>query len=108
MDLLAAIKREARKLGMTIQDDRRMLTDISGTHTAFRTAVAKEVTLGSMTFRNVSFAVITPGGVFAMSCTRAWRVRMNDLAPAADVLVSADQRARIFKLYDDGLYEQNG
>ena len=61
----AVTEREARKLGMTIQDDRRMLTDISGTHTAFRTAVAKEVTLGSMTFRNVSFAVITPGGAFA-------------------------------------------
>jgi predicted aspartyl protease len=56
---------EARKLGMTIRDDRRTLTDVSGTQTAFRTAVAKEVTLGSMTFRNVSFAVITPGGAFA-------------------------------------------
>ena len=61
----AVTEREARKLGMTIQDDRRTLTDVSGTQTAFRTAVAKEVTLGSMTFRNVSFAVITPGGAFA-------------------------------------------
>jgi predicted aspartyl protease len=61
----AVTEREATKLGMTIQDDRRTLTDVSGTQTAFRTAVAKEVTLGSMTFRNVSFAVITPGGVFA-------------------------------------------
>jgi len=50
---------------MTIQDDRRTLTDVSGTQTAFRTAVAKEVAPGSMTFRNVSFAVITPGGAFA-------------------------------------------
>jgi len=58
-------EREATKLGMTVQDDRRTLIDISGTQTAFRTAVAKEVTLGSMTFRNVSFAVITPGGAFA-------------------------------------------
>jgi predicted aspartyl protease len=61
----AVTEREARKLGMTVQDDRRTLTDISGTKTAFRTAVAKEVTLGSMTFRNVSFGVITPGGAFA-------------------------------------------
>ena len=61
----AVTEGEARKLGMTIQDDRRTLTDVSGTQTAFRTAVAKEVTLGSMTFRNVSFAVITPGGAFA-------------------------------------------
>ena len=59
----AVTEREARKLGMTIQDDQRTLIDISGTPTAFRTAVAKEVRLGSMTFRNVSFAVITPGGV---------------------------------------------
>jgi predicted aspartyl protease len=61
----AVTESEARKLGMTIQDDWRTLTDVSGTRTAFRTAVAKEVTLGSMTFRNVSFAVITPGGAFA-------------------------------------------
>ncbi|HYN06254.1 MAG TPA: retropepsin-like aspartic protease [Vicinamibacterales bacterium] len=58
-------EREARKLGLTIQDDPRTLIDISGTRTTFRTAVAKEVMLGSMTFRNVSFAVITPGGALA-------------------------------------------
>jgi predicted aspartyl protease len=61
----AVTEREARKLGMTIQNDRRTLIDVAGTRTAFRTAVAKEVTLGSMTFRNVSFAVITPGGALA-------------------------------------------
>jgi hypothetical protein len=61
----AVTESEARKLGLTVQDDRRTLIDVSGTRTAFRTAVAKEVTLGSMTFRNVSFAVITPGGAFA-------------------------------------------
>jgi gag-polyprotein putative aspartyl protease len=60
----AVTEREARRLGMTIQNDPRTLVDVSGTRTAFRTAVAKEVTLGSMTFRNVSFAVLTPGGVF--------------------------------------------
>jgi predicted aspartyl protease len=61
----AVTEREARRLGMTIQNDPRTLVDVAGTRTAFRTAVAKEVTLGSMTFRNVSFAVLTPGGVFA-------------------------------------------
>jgi hypothetical protein len=50
---------------MTVHDDPRTLVDVSGTRTAFRTAVAKEMTLGSMSFRNVSFAVITPGGAFA-------------------------------------------
>jgi predicted aspartyl protease len=58
-------EREARKLGMTVQDDRRTMSDIAGTPTAFRTATAKEVTIGSMTFRNVSFAVITTGGALA-------------------------------------------
>jgi predicted aspartyl protease len=61
----AVTESEAKKLGMAVQDDPRTLIDVSGTRTAFRTAVAKEVTLGSMTFRNVSFAVITPGGAFA-------------------------------------------
>jgi predicted aspartyl protease len=61
----AVTEREARKLGLTIQDDPRTLIDISGTATTFRTAVAREVTLGAMTFRNVSFAVITPGGALA-------------------------------------------
>jgi predicted aspartyl protease len=61
----AVTEREAKKLGMTVQNDPRTLVDVSGTRTAFRTAVAKEVTLGSMTFRNVSFAVIRPGGPLA-------------------------------------------
>ena len=62
----AVTESEARKLGMTGHwTTRCTLIDISGTRTAFRTAVAKEVTLGSMTFRNVSFAVITSGGAFA-------------------------------------------
>jgi predicted aspartyl protease len=61
----AVTEREARKLGMNIQNDPRTLIDLSGTRTVFRTAVAKEVTLGLMTFRNVSFAVLTPGGALA-------------------------------------------
>jgi predicted aspartyl protease len=61
----AVTEREARRLGMTIRNDPRTLVDVSGTRTTFRTAVAREVTLGSMVFRNVSFAVLNPGGVFA-------------------------------------------
>jgi predicted aspartyl protease len=61
----AVTERAAKKLGLAIQDDRRTLTDLSGTRTEFRTAVAKEVRLGAMTFRDVSFAVITPGGALA-------------------------------------------
>jgi hypothetical protein len=58
-------EREASKLGLTVQNDARTLIDVSGTRTTFRTAVAREVRLGSMTFRDVSFAVITPGGALA-------------------------------------------
>jgi predicted aspartyl protease len=61
----AVTEREARKLGLTVQGDERALIDISGTRTAFKTAVAKEVRLGSMILRDVSFAVITPGGALA-------------------------------------------
>jgi predicted aspartyl protease len=61
----AVTEREARKLGMTVHDDPRTTADIGGTPTVFRTATAKEVTIGSMTFRNVSFAVITTGGALA-------------------------------------------
>jgi predicted aspartyl protease len=61
----ALTERKAKRLGLAVRDDGRTLTDVSGTRTAFRTAVAKEVVLGGMTFRNVSFAVIAPGGAFA-------------------------------------------
>jgi len=57
--------REAKKFGLTVSGDTKVGTGASGDTYRFRTAVAKEVTLGSMTFRNVSFAVITPGGAFA-------------------------------------------
>jgi predicted aspartyl protease len=61
----AMTETEARKLGLTIRDDGRVLTDIAGTRVRFRTALVKEVVLGEMRFRNVSFAVIESGGVFA-------------------------------------------
>lgn len=61
----ALTERKAKRLGLAVRDDGRTLTDVSGTRTAFRTAVAKEVVLGGITFRNVSFAVIAPGGALA-------------------------------------------
>ena len=61
----AVTEAEARKLGLAIRDDGRVLTDVSGTRVRFRTALATEVVLGEMRFRNVSFAVIESGGVFA-------------------------------------------
>ncbi len=54
---------EAKKLELTVQNDERVLEDSAGTRTSFRTAVAKEVRLGSMVFYDVSFGVITGGAL---------------------------------------------
>jgi predicted aspartyl protease len=54
--------REARKLGLTIGDDIRLMTGASGDSTRFRTAIAKNVTVGATSFQNVSFAVMEPVG----------------------------------------------
>jgi clan AA aspartic protease (TIGR02281 family) len=57
-------EKEAKKLGLTVREGTKTLTDASGTLTTFRTAVAGEVLIGEMRFRKVSFAVLT-GGPFA-------------------------------------------
>ena len=57
-------EKEARKLGLTIREETATLLDASGTPTVFRAAVADDVTIGDMRFRNVSFAVIAPAGHF--------------------------------------------
>jgi Aspartyl protease len=49
---------EARKLGLIIQDQGGEATGASGMAIKFRTAVAKDVRIGAMQFRDVSFAVI--------------------------------------------------
>jgi predicted aspartyl protease len=54
--------REARKLGLAIGDDIRLMTGASGDSTRFRTAIAKDVTVGGTSFQNVSFAVMEPVG----------------------------------------------
>lgn len=54
--------REARKLGLTIGDEIRSMTGSSGDSTRFRTAIAKNVTVGAASFQNVSFAVMEPVG----------------------------------------------
>jgi len=48
---------EATRLGLTLREGRHFITDPSGTRVAYRTAVAKEVTIGGMRFNDVSFAV---------------------------------------------------
>jgi predicted aspartyl protease len=50
--------REARKLGLAIGDDIHLMTGSSGHTTPFRTAIAKNVTVGGTSFQNVSFAVM--------------------------------------------------
>ena len=61
----AVTEPEAAKLGLTVRDETAALVDASGTPTTFRTAVAEQVVIGAMTFRNVSFAVIAAAGPFA-------------------------------------------
>lgn len=59
--------REANKLGLVVKEETAVLMDASGTPTTFRTAVAAEVVVGAMRFRDVSFAVIEPSGPLAGS-----------------------------------------
>jgi predicted aspartyl protease len=49
---------EAKRLGLTVREGSRTLIDSSGTKVQFRTAVANEVRIGGMRFRDVSFAVV--------------------------------------------------
>ena len=60
----ALTEKEARRLGLTVRDEAATLVDASGTRTSFRTAIADDVVIGNMRFRNVSFAVIAPTGHF--------------------------------------------
>ena len=55
---------EARRLGLTLREGSHFITDPSGTRVAYRTAVAKEVSVGGMRFNDVSFAVY-PAPAFA-------------------------------------------
>jgi len=49
---------EAKKLGLTIREGTRTLVGSSGETATFRTAVAPQLAVGAMRFRDVSFAVI--------------------------------------------------
>jgi predicted aspartyl protease len=51
---------EAKKLGLAPGAETHVLTGASGQTATFRTAVAKEVIVGAMRFRDVSFGVIAP------------------------------------------------
>lgn len=61
----AITERKAARLGLRIDDTRRVLTGSSGQPATFRTATAKEVDIGGTRFRNVSFAVIAGAGPIA-------------------------------------------
>ena len=54
--------REAKKFGLTIRNDMKVLTGASGDTANFRTAIARTVTVGEFTFNDVSFAVLEPVG----------------------------------------------
>ena len=60
----AMTEREAEKLGLAVSGETKTLTGSSGLTATFRTVVVKELMLGAMRFRDVSFAVISPGGPF--------------------------------------------
>lgn len=49
---------EARRLGMTIRAESGRLGESSGRGVTIRTAVARDVTLGGVTFHDVSFAIL--------------------------------------------------
>ena len=51
-------ERRAVRLGLKIDDARRLIAGSSGQSVGFRTAIAKEVEIGGTRFGNVSFAVI--------------------------------------------------
>jgi len=48
---------EAKRLGLAIRESSGALGNSSGTHVGFRTAVAKELAVGKIRFKDVSFAV---------------------------------------------------
>jgi len=56
--------REAKKFGLSVSGDAKIGTGASGATYQFRTAVAKVVTIGRTSFRDVSFAVLEPTGPF--------------------------------------------
>jgi predicted aspartyl protease len=56
--------REARKFGLTVLPGSAPSVDASGTGFSSRTAIAREVTIGAMRFRSVSFEVLPADGPF--------------------------------------------
>ncbi len=61
----AMTARKAARLGLKIDGTRRVFTGSSGQSAGFRTAIATEVDVGGIQFRNVSFAVIEGSGPIA-------------------------------------------
>ncbi len=48
---------EAKRLGLTVRESQSTLGTATGERVGYRTAIAREVTIGAMRFSNVSFAV---------------------------------------------------
>jgi clan AA aspartic protease (TIGR02281 family) len=61
----AMTARAAARLGLKIDATHRVLRGSSGQSAGFRTAIAKDVQIGDIHFRNVSFAVIEGSGPIA-------------------------------------------
>ena len=57
-DVSVMTARRAKRLGLTIDSTSRQIGGSSGQLTGFHTAIAKEVVIGGIRFRNVSFAVL--------------------------------------------------
>jgi len=94
-------EREAKRLGLEIRSGSGMLAEASGKGVPIRTAVAGELTVGAMSFRQVSFAILPDvepwtsmpdgrGGVIgipvllAMECMRWRRAGSWELGCASD------------------------
>ena len=63
---------EAKRLGLEIRAGSGTLSDPSGKGVTVRTAVAREVRLGAMTFQDVSFAVLSSDDRFAILGVPIW------------------------------------
>ena len=63
---------EAKRLGLEIRAGSGTLSDPSGKGVTVRTAVAREVRLGAMTFQDVSFAVLSSDDRFAILGIPIW------------------------------------
>jgi len=82
----AMTQAEATRLGMEIRSGRGVISDASGGSAAIRLAVAKELTLGSMRFRDVSFAVLPDQEASANSLPTSFGILGMPILLAAETI----------------------